>query len=95
MNQKKSQNYYTTTDRYKELVNPDCKVLEGPYYAIIREEFYDTRNNKDTNINSNINNILITFGGNDYRNLNYKVIQAILELNKEHNYNYTVVNMTL
>lgn len=52
----------------------DQIYLLGPKYAPIREEFWDSSSKE---INKKVKNILITFGGDDKRNLTPKVLSVL------------------
>lgn len=65
-------NIYADSLPYPE--NKDLIYLLGPKYAPIREEFWDSPSKE---INKKVKNILITFGGDDKRNLTPKVLAAL------------------
>lgn len=74
------QNYYVNIDdRYKGLVPDDCVQLLGPEYILLRDEFLtiDTNQLKRT---SEINNILIFFGGSDPTGETVKALTAVRHL---------------
>jgi len=60
--------------------NPDLKYLLGGKFQTIRKEFWDVKILKK---HSDIKNVLITFGGNDSRNLTPKVMELINKHNPE------------
>lgn len=62
--------------------NDSIKYLLGSKYTPLRADFWDTPKLK---INDEINNILITFGGNDLRNLTPKILKLL-------NYHFSNVN---
>lgn len=83
------QNFYLNKDvRYAGLVPERCKMLLGPEYALLREEFYEAkkhlRKRDDT-----IKNILVFYGGSDLTNETEKAIEALVQLHDE-GYNFTV-----
>jgi UDP-2,4-diacetamido-2,4,6-trideoxy-beta-L-altropyranose hydrolase len=58
----------------KDKINKSEKYLLGTTYAALRKEFWDIPKKKVSNF---MKNILITFGGNDLRNLSPKIISLI------------------
>jgi len=77
------QNYYCDMDnRYTGLVPDGCKLLLGPQYVLLREEFYKARN-KIRHRDGVIKNILVFFGGSDLTNETMKVLKAIEKLQSE------------
>lgn len=74
------QNYYENIKKlYFEFIPKKCSLLIGPKFALIRNEFYEIRNNLKLR-DGLINRILISFGGSDCTNETIKVIKAIKEL---------------
>jgi len=69
------QNFYQDKNaRYKNLVSNKCKLLLGPDYALLREEFLT----KVPNLrNKSINRILVYFGGSDIKNNTLKALKGI------------------
>lgn len=65
--------------------NVNTKYLSGPKYVMLRKVFWDVPKKE---INENIKNVLITFGGNDMRNMISRVIEL---LNKKFYFNLNVV----
>jgi UDP-2,4-diacetamido-2,4,6-trideoxy-beta-L-altropyranose hydrolase len=65
-------NIYGSSINYPK--NKNSQYLLGPKYAPIRKEFWDSSIKK---ISKKVNNILITFGGDDKRNLTPKVLSLI------------------
>lgn len=75
------QNYYLNFEyRYKYLVPSNCKLLLGPKYALLRDEFIDLRKNLNNKKNDEINNILVFFGGSDPTNETLKALYALNKL---------------
>ena len=58
--------------------NQNSICVGGLEFVILRQEFLNYSRNKI--VNSNIESILITLGGSDYRNLNYKLVSYFLKL---------------
>ena len=76
------QNEYCNKDkRYEYLVPQHCRLLLGPQYAILREEFYEARKKMRVR-DGKINNILVFFGGSDISNETMKALQAISMLER-------------
>ena len=71
------QNFYNNPkSRYRHLVPPNCRLLLGPKYAILRDQF----KNLKTSINNHdgkIKRIVIFFGGSDVNNFTGKAINAL------------------
>jgi UDP-2,4-diacetamido-2,4,6-trideoxy-beta-L-altropyranose hydrolase len=75
------QNYYLNFEyRYKYLVPSNCKLLLGPKYALLRDEFIDLRKNLNNKKNDEIKNILVFFGGSDPTNETLKALYALNKL---------------
>ncbi|WP_114418155.1 UDP-2,4-diacetamido-2,4,6-trideoxy-beta-L-altropyranose hydrolase [Marinospirillum perlucidum] len=60
--------------RYQGLVNPGCKCLLGPEYALLREEFYQTQRELSPE------RLLVFFGGSDPWHLTLKTVKALQDL---------------
>lgn len=76
------QNYYCELEhRYTGLVPSHCKLLLGPRYALLREEFYETRKKMRIR-DGTVKNILIFFGGSDLTNETMKALQALEALQR-------------
>jgi UDP-2,4-diacetamido-2,4,6-trideoxy-beta-L-altropyranose hydrolase len=74
------QNYYGDMElRYQNKVPPHCKLILGPKYALLRDEFYQTRQLLIAKTGK-VKRILITFGGVDAENYTAKAIHAITQL---------------
>lgn len=76
------QNYYCELEqRYAGLVPSHCKLLLGPQYALLREEFYEARKKMRIR-DGTVKNILIFFGGSDLTNETMKALQALEALQR-------------
>lgn len=76
------QNYYQNSqNRYKDLVPEFCRLLLGPQYALLRDEFYEAKKSLRQRDGS-IRNILVFFGGSDLTNETLKALRAIKMLNR-------------
>ena len=74
------QNFYLNgQNRYKELIGKYCKLLLGPEFVLLRDEFYEERNKKRNDF-SEVKNIFIFFGGSDLTNDTMKTLKAIFLL---------------
>jgi UDP-2,4-diacetamido-2,4,6-trideoxy-beta-L-altropyranose hydrolase len=71
------QNFYLGfKDRYYSLVPEKCKLLLGPQYVLLREEFI-TLADSIKKRNGQINRILVFFGGTDPTNETEKALRAL------------------
>lgn len=71
------QNFYLDMDsRYIGLVPDHCKLLLGPYYALLREEFYKAKKHVRERTGK-IHNILVFYGGSDNTNETIKALRAL------------------
>ena len=74
------QNYYRAMEhRYDGLVPPHCKLLLGPAHALLREEFYATREQLRER-DGVLCRILVFYGGSDATQETEKAIHALLQL---------------
>jgi UDP-2,4-diacetamido-2,4,6-trideoxy-beta-L-altropyranose hydrolase len=71
-----NQNIYANKKMYLNKVMPDTKLLIGPKYTLLRNEFIQYRYSKKK-IEDNCNKILITFGGSDPNNITEKLLSLI------------------
>lgn len=55
----------------------DIVYLLGPGYAPLREEFWDV---PEKEIRKDIENVMITFGGDDKRGMTFKVLRLLVEM---------------
>jgi UDP-2,4-diacetamido-2,4,6-trideoxy-beta-L-altropyranose hydrolase len=63
---------------YAHLISPDCRILAGPSYALIREEIRQSRRKAHTQRETPSSfRILITLGGVDKDNLTSQVLAAL------------------
>jgi UDP-2,4-diacetamido-2,4,6-trideoxy-beta-L-altropyranose hydrolase len=74
------QNYYADKQtRYKDKVTVDCKLLLGPNYALLREEFRFLREQVKVR-NGYVKRVLVFFGGVDADNYTFKAIEVLAEV---------------
>ena len=76
-----------SSERYTSLVPQDCVLLMGPKYALLREEFYQAR---QQNITRDPKHVLVCFGGSDPTNTTSTALQALAQV-KELNLTADVV----
>lgn len=77
------QNFYLNMEkRYTTLVNRDCKLLLGPQYALLREEFKDAKK-KMKQRSGEVERIMIFFGGSDSTDETTKTLRAIEKLRRK------------
>lgn len=75
------QNLYADMEtRYTGNVPPYCRLLLGPRYALLREEFYQLRK-QVTRRNGLVRRVLVFFGGVDDDNFTGRTIEALSRLN--------------
>ncbi len=71
------QNYFAQPDqRYKDIVPESCRLVLGPKYSLLREEFRLARQFCQMR-NAYLNRIAVYFGGNDHDNLTGMVLEAL------------------
>lgn len=75
--------------RWSSQINKSCKLLVGPHYALLRKEFVSESEKikKSENI---AKRIFVSFGAMDIRNVTFKVLDVILNL-ELHDINIDVV----
>jgi len=84
------QNYYSNMyKRYHQLVPTNCKLLLGPKYALLRDEFIENRKILNRN-NRKLQNILVFFGGTDPTNETLKTIRALNKIENKLNIDVVV-----
>ena len=74
-----NQNIYASELNYS--YDPNTELLFGPEFALIRNEFEQVRKTSQKDVPEKAENILITFGGSDSKNMTLKTIQALNHLN--------------
>ena len=74
-----NQNIYASELNYS--YDPNTELLFGPEFALIRNEFEQVRKTSQKDVPEKAENILITFGGSDSKNMTLKAIQALNHLN--------------
>ena len=68
-------NFFDKGNRYEMLVPPKCKMLLGPEYALLRQEFYE-QPTQDF-MKRNPVRVLVCFGGSDPSNMTSLTLDAI------------------
>jgi UDP-2,4-diacetamido-2,4,6-trideoxy-beta-L-altropyranose hydrolase len=77
------QNFYLgLQDRYISLVPEKCRLLLGPQYVLLREEFINLADSIKKR-NGQINRILVFFGGTDPTNETDKALRALANFGEE------------
>lgn len=72
------QNYYCDMDtRYSGKVPPNCRLLLGPRYALLRDEFLQLRQHVERRAGP-LKHLLIFFGGVDAGNFTGEAIEALV-----------------
>jgi len=73
------QNYYKDLEnRYQGLVPDTCRLLLGPTYALLREEFKQIPKRR-RDFNEPVSTILVFFGGGDCSNQTLLALRALLD----------------
>lgn len=71
------QNLYDNSEsRYSALVSDNCRLLLGPRYALLRDEFYEVRDSARLRTGE-VRKLLVFFGGADITNETSKTLRAI------------------
>jgi len=74
------QNYYVDLDtRYTGKVTANCRLLLGPHYALLRDEFREWRSQVKQHT-SLVKRILVFFGGVDADNYTGRAVDALADL---------------
>lgn len=80
------QNLYDDAEkRYAGLVSPQCRLLLGPEYALLRPEFREVRERLGQSLvrNGTVKRIMVFFGGSDPSNETAKAVRALQMLGRE------------
>ncbi len=89
------QNFYLDLkDRYDSWVSSTCLKLLGPQYALIRPEFTEVRQKRETLGKCTphpAKNILVYMGGADMRNYTAQIIQTLLQMPTIENYHVDIL----
>jgi UDP-2,4-diacetamido-2,4,6-trideoxy-beta-L-altropyranose hydrolase len=76
-------NYFDhMTSRYEGLVDPQCQLIVGPSYALIRKEFQAAQSTNRIR-DGRIRNVLVSFGGVDLTGETMKTLQALWPLGQQ------------
>jgi UDP-2,4-diacetamido-2,4,6-trideoxy-beta-L-altropyranose hydrolase len=70
-----NQNIHAIAREYRERIEPYTKLLLGPKYALLREDFVSNR--KAALISEKVEKVLVTMGGGDPYNQSLKVLRAL------------------
>ena len=71
-------NFFDNSNRYKTLVPPKCKMLLGPEYALLRQEFYEQPTHDF--MKRDPVRVLVCFGGSDPTNMTSLTLDAIASI---------------
>ncbi|MGH9200898.1 MAG: UDP-2,4-diacetamido-2,4,6-trideoxy-beta-L-altropyranose hydrolase [Vicinamibacterales bacterium] len=77
------QNFFPEMEqRYEALVPPGCRLLVGPHYALLREEFQSARatSQRMRSRTGDIRRVLVSFGGTDASGETAKTLEALKRL---------------
>jgi UDP-2,4-diacetamido-2,4,6-trideoxy-beta-L-altropyranose hydrolase len=75
------QNFYLDyQDRYDSKVSKDCHLLLGPKYCLLRDEFIEADQSRNS-ISYKVKEILVFMGGVDLENYTIKVINSLILCN--------------
>ena len=87
-----NQNLGWTASGYSHLVGQETKLLLGPKYALLAENYSKARQKLDRSFQSDGSlRVLISMGGADNENVTGKVVRVLEELQSKHNYVITIV----
>lgn len=76
------QNFYADMEtRYNGKVQPGCKLLLGPRYALLREEFRRERERIKPRT-GRVRRVLVVFGGVDAKNCTARAIEALADISE-------------
>lgn len=75
-----NQNLGVREEDYQDKIEPYTKLLLGPEYALLRDEFAE-RHARKKQISYNAKNILVTLGGGDPDNQTLKVVRGLKTIN--------------
>ena len=87
-----NQNLGWTARDYEHLVGQETKLLLGPKYALLAENYSIARQKLDRSFKSDAPlRVLVSFGGADIENVTGKVAQVLEEMQTKHNLVVTIV----
>lgn len=84
------QNPGRSAQDYSKLLNPDCRVLAGPRYALLRNQF-EPDAHQTTTLTARPKAIVVCMGGADPNNLNLKVLQSLETCLEKHEWTVHVI----
>jgi spore coat polysaccharide biosynthesis predicted glycosyltransferase SpsG len=70
-----NQNFYSPAELFRRA--PDCELILGPEYALVRDEFVDARARRATVVSIEPRRVLVTMGGADPTGETEKVLRAL------------------
>src|SRR5437773_7976631 len=78
-----NQNLMTDVDeRYRALVSQDCQLLAGPQFALLRQEFRDSRVSLRREF-ERVTNLLVFLGGADSGGITLKALEAVNSMHRQ------------
>jgi UDP-2,4-diacetamido-2,4,6-trideoxy-beta-L-altropyranose hydrolase len=72
-----------TNERYAGLVPPDCRLLLGPRYALLRPE-YAAHRSREPRRHGSVETVFVYFGGSDPHNLTGVALEALSRRSLRH-----------
>ena len=86
------QNPGASAEKYEGKAPKNCKLILGPRYALLRNEFSEWRElSLNRRIGENIENVLITMGGADAEDYTFQVLKQIMRSKNAKNCAFTVI----
>lgn len=67
--------YFQNAARYERLTPQTCRLFLGPQYALLRQEFFYSKQTLQDRQGKRVKNILISFGGTDPLGLTWRFLQ--------------------
>lgn len=78
-------NIYADETRYKGLVPPSCELRCGEEFTLLRDEFYQAKEQKKESSSSTVK-LFLAMGGADTAELNIPILEALNEFKDIHTY---------
>ncbi len=67
--------YFQNAARYERLTPQACRLFLGPQYALLRQEFFHSKQTLQDRQGKRVRNVLLSFGGTDPLGLTWKFLQ--------------------
>lgn len=85
------QNITASNEKYRSLLEGEAKLLLGPKYALLRNEFKDLRAKVNTlQFDRPVKKIVVFFGGSDADGLTLKLAKALGEVLKQYEFHFVL-----